>query len=182
MLLALGAPPGNSLIPMGGGSEWPQAPRLELEEPRPELPTAAARVRKPVGRPQLSRATLGGSPALAASSRWQSSAAPPACRRRRPSTRDRGRPSSRERARQCAPEPPESEVVAAPVRVDQAGARVPIPATWCVPASGWSSATLGRGTCHSSGFLVLTHESRFFTPNPHTPPQRAALLRKQKPN
>lgn len=53
MLLALGAPPGNSRIPMGGGSEWPGAPRLEPGEPRPELPAAATKVRTPVGRPLL---------------------------------------------------------------------------------------------------------------------------------
>ncbi|ERE78327.1 hypothetical protein H671_3g10443 [Cricetulus griseus] len=47
MLLALGALPGNSRIPMGSGSEWPRAPRVEPEEQRPELLTAAARVRKP---------------------------------------------------------------------------------------------------------------------------------------
>lgn len=52
MLLALGAPPGNSRIPMGGGSEWPGAPRLEPGEPRPELPAAAKKVRTPVGRPR----------------------------------------------------------------------------------------------------------------------------------
>lgn len=106
MLLALGAPPGNSRIPMGGGSEWPRAPRLEPEEPRPELPAAAARVRKPVVARGSTRPLQAGSRRQLPGSRWQSSAAPPACHCRRPSTRDRGRRSSGERAWQCAPEPP----------------------------------------------------------------------------
>ncbi|MEJ1284298.1 hypothetical protein NN561_015282 [Cricetulus griseus] len=74
MLLALGALPGNSRIPMGSGSEWPRAPRVEPEEQRPELLTAAARVRKPVGHPHGSAGPL---QEEGSGSRWQNSAAPP---------------------------------------------------------------------------------------------------------
>lgn len=112
---------------------------------------------------------------------------PPACHRRRLRTRDHGLLSSRERARQCALEPPGREAVAAPARVDQAGARVPIPATWSVPGFRLlRSATLGCRTCHGPSVLVLTRESQSFptpTATHHTTPhQRAVLLGKQKAN
>lgn len=42
MLLPLGAPPGNSRIPMGTGSVGPGAPRLEAEVPRGPGPPAVA--------------------------------------------------------------------------------------------------------------------------------------------
>lgn len=90
MLLALGAPPGNSRIPMGGGSEWPGAPRLEPGEPRPELPAAVAKVRTPVGRPRPllgagGRATPRPSPATAGALGRQSRT--PKLRRARPAVR-----------------------------------------------------------------------------------------------
>lgn len=78
----------------GAGGAAARAPRSRCEGPEAR------------GRSGLNPATPGGFPAPAAGSRWQSSAAPPACHCRRPSTRDRGRPSSGERAWQCAPEPP----------------------------------------------------------------------------
>lgn len=95
MLLALGALPGNSRIPMGSGSEWPRAPRVERGKQWPELLAAAARVRKPVGHRRGSAKPLQAGPRRRLGTGGRAAPHPPLVTAGA-SARDRGRPSSGE--------------------------------------------------------------------------------------
>lgn len=168
MLLALGAPPGNSRIPMGGGSEWPRAPRLEPVEPRPELPAAAARVRKPVvARGSIRPLQAGSRLRLPGAVSEQRRAPPPvtagALAR---AIADAGAPESAPGSalrshRVCGCGGPGA-------RGPGGGARPDPSHLVCARLRFLSSETLEQRTCHGPGALVFTRESRTPPPPPHT--------------